>query len=339
MTNRNDDFIRYPSILNYDLVEPKDESALEKECSKFIQKFTDWRGEMFTQKKIPLKIAINKESNKYLFYIETKTLLKNLSNFKLPSPDKIRELYGDVLFVERSRPLLSRRELSAPTPIKYVYIDRQNGEYIPENKLEHFLRSKGRILEVKKLPTKKIRCVIKEEGNYTHTYLDKEEYAKFTNASFNNSIEMLLKLCTVKVTSCKESIDLFGYKNIKTLMVKANTTFTITNITPNFICKKDKQARNIIEVYNNGKSYKFLLSEIELVIPNIDKLISGYKAAKSKVLEKGSSIKVVNNKHTKLPLKAVCIIKEFKKLGGKEYIAVDYKDKVYVINKKQVKII
>lgn len=104
----------------------------------------------------------------------------------------------------------------------------------------------------------------------------------------------------VKILNYEESSSLFGFKPTKKEMM--GKYYKIDNIDYNQICKKDDIERSVVEVYNNelGKNFKFILSDLEVQIPDLTEFIKGYNPPKDRNVKVGLNVKVINNKLTRL---------------------------------------
>lgn len=299
-----------------------EETPLEKEFKAFTNKFTNWKKKI--SKDIPINIAINKDN--FIIYLKSKRFSKPKTTNNI-SVNEILNFYDDLIAVQ-------------PHNGDYLLYDRQSGNQIRKEKVKEFLILKGRLKkeDVKTDKERPVKCITKENGDFVYVNMKPEDFNTFKTHNFGNK-EGLLALGMVRIASCEESASLFGYRNIKTQMLESKQLFEISTITPDFKCKKDEEIRNIIEVKNNGKAYKFLLSEVELILPDLDKLIKGYVAPKDREIKQGNDAKLINAKRTTIPKGSKVKVLEFKKIGGKEYSTVQFNDKNYIVNKKQLRVI
>lgn len=302
--------------------EKHEETLMEKEFKVFTNKFANWKKKI--SKDIPIGLAINKDN--FIIYLRSKRFSKSKNKNAGISVSEILNFYDDLIQIE-------------PHNGDYLYYDRKTGMQIRD--IRQFLIIKGRLKKEDDKAVDKerpVKCITKENNTFKYVNMLPEVFNTFKSNNFDNKTG-LMTLGLAKISSCNESAVLFGYKNIKSQMVESQELFEISSITPNFVCKKDGQVRNIIEVKNNGKSYKFLINEVELMLPELDKLIKGYKPLKDRQLKEGGTAKLITAKRTTLPRKAEVRIKQFKKIGGTEYATVEFDKKNYVVNKKQLRVI
>lgn len=120
------------------------------------------------------------------------------------------------------------------------------------------------------------------------------------NRSFIDTNKVLLSELYVKILDCEESSSLFGFRPTKREMIGGY--YKINNIDYSQICKKDNIERIVVEVENKelGKNLKFVLSDLEVQIPNLTDFIKGYNTPKDRKIKLGVQVKVVNNKLTRL---------------------------------------
>jgi len=321
----NNDYINWAPVevtFGTDIGSIKGKNSTEVEYNEFLSKYRDLTNSGTLN--APIEHFMNKEG-KSIFILSTNKSSKSINIYNIG--DKIRKFYGHIIGVEYTY------DTKRPH-----YFDLNNGKTLFHKDLKEFVIGKGEKWYLDKEKSKKIRCIALEDNKSIQKYLDIEEFNTYS-CSYLDTKEQIKVLCTVKITSCNESIELFGYKNIKNQMLETQESFTISNIHKGFICKKDKERRNIIEVNNNGKAYKFLLSEVKLIFPDLSKLINSYKEPKKRDLVTGTQVKVIKTKHTTIPLKSKVKLLELKKVGNKEYALVEFNKKTSIINKKYLKVI
>jgi hypothetical protein len=138
--------------------------------------------------------------------------------------------------------------------------------------------------------------------------------------------ELIITWGKAKIKSFDKSSSLFGHKTRKKAMFEAVNTnsvtnkkypvyFQITNVIFNY--EKEGKYYHVVEVYDGTLNLKFLLSDIELILPNVNNYIqpkdrvikSGVecKVTKDKLLpvSKGSKVKVVKMFNRHIPLKGM----------------------------------
>lgn len=153
---------------------------------------------------------------------------------------------------------------------------------------------------------------------------------------------VLSGLVFIKIKSCEESIRLLGFKSAKTRMMESNNLYKIDLFYPDHTCKIDNQVRDMISIKDDysGKSFKFLVEELEFIYPDIDKILKEYTPPKNRYfLVAGSDVKVVDNRKTNLNKKEKGIIKKIINIGNIKYCVVNINNKDYTINSKQLRIV
>lgn len=169
--------------------------------------------------------------------------------------------------------------------------------------------------------------------------------------NITNNLDILKTICFAKVKGYERSGKLFGYLANKKAMYNSSLDlldennkikekgklFNIVDIQGNYTCKKDKEKRDIIILKgNNQKSLKFLLEDIELVYPNINKYLKGYKEPKSQVKKVGAEVRILD----KTGLKLVGKIKvRLENIGKTSYYQVQIGNNIKVFKGKQLKLI
>lgn len=90
-----------------------------------------------------------------------------------------------------------------------------------------------------------------------------------------------------------KSIDIFGFRKIKQKL--ENTHINIDNIVLieyDYTCKKDNNNRNIMIINVDNKNYKFLLEDIIISYPDIDK----FNLPKDRIIRVGDDVKCIKDK-------------------------------------------
>lgn len=149
------------------------------------------------------------------------------------------------------------------------------------------------------------------------------KYTKINNVFEYLDINSLFMYCKFKVKSCNDSIKLFKYKKLKNEMLNKEYPGTKLGLLMNV--KKSDVPVNTIYLNNNNKNTRFLLSDIEIIYPNIN----GYYPKKDRTITKGSNVKVINDKHS-LHLKKGEKVKvlDLKKVGNKTYAGIKIKNNI-----------
>lgn len=111
----------------------------------------------------------------------------------------------------------------------------------------------------------------------------------------NDIIKIVKNTGKVKIKSCEESIKVFGHKSRKRLMFetcKSNPkqTFIINNVIFNY--EKEDKCYHVVEVFDGTLNLKFLLDDLELVLPNVN----NYNLPKDRTIKVGDKcrVKIIN---------------------------------------------
>lgn len=143
--------------------------------------------------------------------------------------------------------------------------------------------------------------------------------------------DILVNTTTAKIKSFEDSATIFGHKTRKEAMFKsikegskAKTAFKIHNLIFNY--EKEGKYYHVAEVNDGTLNLKFLLSDLELILPNINNYVfpkertikteTICKVTKDKLLpvKKGSEVKVVKMFNRHIPVKGtydkntVCVV-------------------------------
>lgn len=327
--------------------EPPQQSALQIESNAFKSLFNNWLKELLNT-----KVIVKKSENNFIICKSFKNNITNKQNIYYHTIPSIEELKNiNLINIIESRHDLTGR-------INYQYYERETGDRIFTEDLVYFLNHNiNKIYKNKEIDNKskniRVLTTIYNKESYNTiskqteiipgiSFVDKsmkiEELNTFKDIQKEYNLYKVLSL--VKIISCKESIELFGYKNLKNKMLDSGGLYKVNNIHFNFQCKKDDIFRNIIEVENeNGKTYKFLLSEIELFLPNIEAINKWGKEPKERIIKVKENACLIKSKHSKIPHKSIVSINSLTKIGGNDYASVKFENKNYIINKKHLKVI
>ncbi len=184
-------------------------------------------------------------------------------------------------------------------------------------------------------------AIIKKDNSYVIT--------KVINRYSNLSLDYLYnikKTCFVKVISCKESAEVFGYNTLKKNMLSSEANYTITNILPSFTCAKDSVVRDVVEVNYEGRNFKFVLKDLAFIYPNTEMLLKGYIAPKNRTISTDSIVKLKDNRHTSLPKNTTFKVAAINRVTpasriskAREYCKIVHNNKEYFILKNKFKVI
>ena len=184
---------------------------------------------------------------------------------------------------------------------------------------------------------------------------------------YNNEESKFKRLASVKVKSFEESAYLFGFKPTKVEMMELskdtmdNTKpeypkkiegrlFNISNVLPNFECKKDGVKRDIVEIEYKDRNLKFLIEDLEFVYPDIEGLVQGYNEPKDRKIKVGKTIKIKDSRGSRLPHKYIGKITAIVPMSNnvkledgtymkRSYVEVMYNNKKELILSTQVKVL
>lgn len=307
-----------------------EESSVLKEYKEFTNKVDRWIDKLKKHKDVKIKYS----KDNFIIYKELKWLTATVRDRSLPTLTQISSS-GIMSWDNRGH---IRHEL-------FRYFDN-DGDVIEHSNIRQYLidcgklpnnalkKTTGRIRVITKGVNKDLKTVFLDNS---YSNITKEEFDTFQEIKSMQPKQMLCSLGLFKIVSCKESIELFGYKNVKNAMLESGNLFSITNIHKEYICKADGIARNIVEIKNdNGRIYKFLLSEVQLILPSPSKLIAAITEPKNREIKSKANARVINAKHTNIPLKSIVKVNGLQKIAGKEYAEIEFENKNYIINKKQL---
>lgn len=137
--------------------------------------------------------------------------------------------------------------------------------------------------------------------------------------------QIIIAMCFAKITGYVDSAALFGYKPTKLKMCESKQLFNIVGIHEGFLCKKDGQNRDIIELLDDetGKRMKFLLSDVEIIFPDIKQLTKGYNLPKSRVIKKGVTAIVKDDRKTGFKKNDKVKVVDTTTVGAKKYAVIE----------------
>lgn len=157
----------------------------------------------------------------------------------------------------------------------------------------------------------------------------------------NTYEQIISSMCFAKVTSFMGSAAFFGYKPTKSKMFESKQLFNIVDIHEGFMCKKDGQNRDIVELLDDesGKKMKFLLSDVEIVYPDLKSLTKGYNIPKSRTIKKGITATIKDDRKTGFKKNDKVKVIETTKVGGKKYAVIQVNDTIKRIPSCKLKVI
>lgn len=108
--------------------------------------------------------------------------------------------------------------------------------------------------------------------------------------------DKLADLCSARIIKIDDSVELFGNKGKKVEMLEEAKTnkklYPITNLILGYDPKKTGEGINVIELNTGTIKLKFKLSDIEVVLPNLN----GITLPKDRIIRKGTICKIIRDK-------------------------------------------
>ncbi len=148
------------------------------------------------------------------------------------------------------------------------------------------------------------------------------------------SVDPIIKHCKAKVISCTDSVKLFGKPNIKKNAL--DKIFEIDNLEVQAEVKKSDNLEDTIWLNIEGTKYRFVLSDIKLIYPNI----KGYNPKKDNTIKTGHTVKCINDKHCfKLNKGDTVRVDHIKLIGDKSYIGFIDNEQMIYMKKKNFKLV
>jgi hypothetical protein len=283
-----------------------------------------------------LLIDDNENNLNYVIRTDNFKYLKNNYNGNITEDSIIYAISEDILNTYKFAELYR----------KSIRINRFRDVVIRNLSIENY----EKLLDLQKennIKTEKILTI--EDNKFTIKSIDSQKLNEMLldfqqKPIVNESDRFIKSLCLVKVKSFENSINIFGHGKIKKLMFYSNQNYRINNILHNHECKKDGIIRDVIEVMYEGRSYKFLYSDLEIITPIdiINKILKSYNFPKDRILKIGSHVKVINNKKIKVPLKFKGLVKDFIRTGNEKFaVLAENNNNNYncIINVKKLKVI
>lgn len=292
-----------------------------------------------------LPLMIVRHQNTFLAFIYTKKMhkLNNQSpKYELITDPKDFGVLDKSLIkntFERYDIILNR----SPRTLKNLYYSRPNNIFFKDIKeamlfvKQHYTSTLDYLFKLKNDEDIDVQCLAFEDNTYK---LVKHKYSylrTLSTISIYSANYDLLKLITVNIKDVKKSVNLFGYKKIKSDMLVSGKSYNISNIYNNFKCKKDGVERDICEISYNGRNYKFLNEDLQFNIIDLSVLIKGYNKPKDTIIKVGDSVKIINDKRIKLEKNTIVTVKDIIKDNNITYIVTNINKKKHIINIKQVK--
>ncbi len=255
-------------------------------------------------------------------YTNLEMVKKGKDNVKENEKDQIKLNHPKVIF--KNDKLGDLYELNKIGDWKPIY-----GYKLDKNKF--LIYEDVKIIEGKKLSYK---FKIYKSSEFKHNYHKIGEstinrfYSNAANknqAIIKNIEDSILLSSIVLIKKCEESIKSFGFGPTKRQMV--GNYYKIDNISYNVLNKETNKNESIITIKNEklGKSLKFYLSDVEIIIPDPTSWLKSYNLPKDRTIKIGSNVKLVNNKNLKLEKNTQLLVHAIK--GEKQYITVPKIDK------------
>jgi hypothetical protein len=152
--------------------------------------------------------------------------------------------------------------------------------------------------------------------------------------------ETIKQIAFVRVKSYELSTKVFGIGKAKKAMYESKELFKIHEILETFTCKKDKVARDVVEVCApDGRNIKFVMSDLEFMYPNVEQLLKGFSPPKDREIRRGSNVFVIRKNKQKLPYKTLGVVQDFRKLGALTYAVIKTDKGVFNIDKHKLRVV
>lgn len=151
---------------------------------------------------------------------------------------------------------------------------------------------------------------------------------------FNGSVKPLLEFCQFKVINYIESAKLFKFTEAKKKLV--GKIVNIENIELNAEVKSSTEKHDTLFVLTEeGKRLRFLLSDIEIIYPNIN----GYNIPKDRSIKEGEIVRIKDDRRISIKRNEQVKVLKVKTVGNKKYAQIESrtKQKLYTpLNKLRV---
>lgn len=270
------------------------------------------------------KLEVNfPEFSRFSCFSDELILIQDETN-QLALPEQIEKEEQDIM-----KPLSKQEELKLP--INKCHITLKHGKLlgIKEYALKEddtkiygysfddisILMYHGTIFKQEDKPSFKFNLISKEEvrsnNSWYHThssypYAPNGRGKVKTNLPSEYQVELKLikekekvikDICLVKVINYNKSSDIFGYRPSKKEML--SKYFQIKEIDYNYYHESTKSNLSIVILSNpsNGKSLKFLMEDLEFIVPNPDLWLKSYNKPKDRQVKVGSAVRVINDKY------------------------------------------
>lgn len=165
-----------------------------------------------------------------------------------------------------------------------------------------------------------------------------------TNGVFKNSdivnfidLKAIERQCKFKVISYIDSAKMFKFTDLKKSMI--NNTYTGTELLLETTVKSINEKQNTIKlILEDGKKTRFLLSDLEIIYPNIN----SFNAPKDREIKEGIKVKLSNNKNINIPKNSLVSVVKIKEIGKgrgqKKYAIIDYNGQQSYVKVKNLKV-
>lgn len=164
--------------------------------------------------------------------------------------------------------------------------------------------------------------IIRDDKLKKYIRVNTNDYAMMS--SYAESIRIYCEFALVRIKDYKSSAEVFKIKKLKKDMCESEELFSLNNILEGYTCGLDQMVRDIVEVRSpDGRNIKFVLSDIELVLPNIADMMKGYNPPKDRRIMRGSTVKIRKKNHLGLACGIRGIVKDTMSAGSRAYCAVD----------------
>lgn len=181
-------------------------------------------------------------------------------------------------------------------------------------------------------------------------YISKDDNDKFILGNCKNietyglksykDEEIFQHMSLVKIKDYKLSSSFYGHSIMKRTMFESNNLFNMTKIYPLRTCK-DGTIRDVVELKSlNGKNLKFVLDDVEIIYPNVEKITKGYNFPIDRTIRKECKVKVYKKNAARLSYGTVAKVSNLVNAGNIKYAEIITRDnKKHLVERNKIKVI
>lgn len=160
----------------------------------------------------------------------------------------------------------------------------------------------------------------------------------YRNFGRTNDNTYCMDMCMAKIKSITASVQLFGNANVKKKMLDSGSTFKLVQIVQDYECK-DGTYKNVVKLSYGGRSYVFLVSDLEFTFPDIPSLTKGYNLPLNRNVSGGKTVKVTKKNHLNLEYGTRGTVISARSAGHKIYWDVRIGSKVVSIPQNKIRVV